>query len=254
MNLPQAKTAPVSAFLFRMLVWMGACGGLPFAVFAAETNSPCARAEADFLAARSALVLTPNSVSNAWKLGLTAFFWADCATNDHQRASVAGEAIRACREAVARDPKSAPAHYYLAQNLGQLARTKSLGALKLVREMEKVWLKAKVLYERFDFAGPDRSLGLLYLEAPGWPTSIGSNTKARVHLEQAVQLAPNYPDNRLTLAEALLRWRKHEEFASQLKALEEHWLRAKAKHSGPEWEAAWLDWETRLAALKHKSK
>jgi len=36
----------------------------------------------------------------------------------------------------ARSENFAAAHYYLAMNLGQLARTKSVGALKLVKQME----------------------------------------------------------------------------------------------------------------------
>lgn len=206
------------------------------------------------MAARAAQAAAPTNVASACQLGRTAFLWADCATNDHQRAQIANEGIRACRDAVARDPQSAAAHYYLAQNLGQLARTKSLGALKLVREMEKTWLRAVTLDERLDYAGPDRSLGMLYLDAPGWPTSVGSSAKSRAHLERAVQLAPDYPDNRLTLAEALQRWRKRDELAAQLRSLAELWPRAKVKFTGPEWEAAWLDWEARLAALKSKAK
>ncbi len=77
------------------------------------------------------------------------------------------------------NPNSAPAHYYLAMNLGQLARTEFLGALKLVREMEREFKTAAELDAQFDFAGPERSLGLLYRDAPGWPVSIGSKRKAR---------------------------------------------------------------------------
>ena len=223
-------------------------------LWAGETNAPCARAEAEFLAARAQLAAAPENGTNAWRLGRTAFIWADCATNDQQRAAIAEEAIRVCRAAVAREPKSAAHHYYLAQNLGQLAQTKSLGALKLVREMEKVWLQAQALDERLDFAGPDRSLGLLYLESPGWPTSIGNNAKARAHLEHAIQLEPDYPDNRLSLAEALAKWHKKGELGTQMSALTELWPRAKARFTGREWEASWQDWETRLAALKLKAK
>lgn len=53
---------------------------------------------------------------------------------------------------VARDPKSAAGHYYLGMNLGQLARTKLLGALKLVDEMEREFKAAVALDERFDHA------------------------------------------------------------------------------------------------------
>lgn len=254
MSFPQVKTAVPGRNLPGLgwlLGWIVGGAGL---VMGAESNTPCARVEAVFLAARTALAAAPGSATNAVSLGRAAFVWADCATNDHQRAVIAEEAIQACRAAGVREPKYAAVPYYLAQNLGQLARTKSLGALKLVREMEKLWLRAQALDERLDFAGPDRSLGLVYLEAPGWPTSIGNHAKSRTHLERAVRLAPDYPDNRLALAEAQLRWHKREELAGQLAALAELWPRAQARLSGPEWEASWSEWESRLAALKNSLK
>ena len=50
-------------------------------------------------------------------------------------------------------------------------------------------------------------------------------------------------------AETLLRWKKRDELAAQLKALDELWPRAKAEFTGETWAMAWLDWETRRAAL-----
>ena len=89
-------------------------------------------------------------------------------------------------------------------NLGQLARTKGLGALKLVNQMEHEFTRARDLDEQLDWAGPDRNLGLLYRDAPAIG-SIGSRTKAREHLKRAVELAPQYPENRLNLIEAYLQ-------------------------------------------------
>ena len=254
MSFPQVKTAALGRSLLRLgwlIAWTIEWG---HPAIRAENGPPCAQAEAVFLAARTALAAAPDRATNAVSLGRAAFIWADCSTNEHQRAVIAEEAIRACRAAGVRDPQSAAVPYYLAQNLGQLARTKSLGALKLVREMEKLWLRAQALDENYDFAGPDRSLGIVYLEAPGWPTSIGNHAKSRTHLERAVRLAPDYPDNRLSLAEAQLRWHKREELAVQLAALAELWPRAQARFSGPEWEVSWAEWEARLAVLKNRAK
>ena len=90
-------------------------------------------------------------------------------------------------------------------NLGQLARTKGLGALKLVDQMEREFSRARELDEQLDYAGPDRNLGLLYRDAPAIG-SVGSRTRAREHLKRAVELAPQYPENRLNLIEAYLKW------------------------------------------------
>src|SRR5204863_6138936 len=114
-------------------------------------------------------------------------------------------AIEGCERALGTNEANAALHYYLAMNQGQLARTKGFGALKLVREMEKEFSRAAELDSHFDYAGPDRNLGSLYLDAPGWPTSIGNHSKARQHLMRAVQLAPDYPDNHLCLLEGYIK-------------------------------------------------
>ncbi len=76
----------------------------------------------------------------------------------------------------------------------------------MVREMEREFKTADDLDEHFDYAGPERCLGLLYRDAPGWPISIGSRHKAREWLEQAVKLAPDYPENQLNLVESYWQW------------------------------------------------
>jgi hypothetical protein len=64
----------------------------------------------------------------------------------------------------------------------------SLGALSIVKEMEKEWLATLALDPHCDYAGADRNLGLLYRDAPGFPLSIGSRGKAEQCLQHAVQL------------------------------------------------------------------
>ncbi len=140
------------------------------------------RAEKHFQEARKKFQASTNDLGAAWQFGRACFDWADFAKNDHQRESIAGEGIAACRRVIAEDPKSVPGHYYLAMNLGQLAQTKTLGALTIVDEMEREFKTVRDLDAKFDCAGPDRNLGLLYFEAPGWPASIGSKARARQHL------------------------------------------------------------------------
>src|SRR5882762_3327929 len=146
------------------------------------------RLERIYQEARSRYQQSTGSIEAAWQFGRACFDVADVAKTDSQRARLAEEGIDACRTALARKYASGPAHYYLAMNLGELARTKTIGALKLVREMESEFKRTIELDEKFDFGGPHRSLGLLYKDAPGWPTSIGSRPKARLHLRRANNL------------------------------------------------------------------
>lgn len=194
----------------------------------------------------------PTNSSAAWEYARAAFDRAEFSTNDTERAALAVPAIEACRKLTAREPQCAPAHYYLGMNLGQYARTKLLGALKLVGEMERAFQTAAILDERFDHAGPQRNLGLLYYEAPVIG-SVGSRTKARKHLERAAELAPDYPENRLNLAEAYLKWRDRQPLKRELDALQKLWPAAKTNFIGPDWDAAWQDWTRREKQLRHKS-
>ena len=181
-----------------------------------------------------------------WHFGRACFDLADGSTNQTRRAEIAEEGITACRQLVARSPNSAAGHYYLGMNLGQLADTKrNLSALKIVGEMEREFTAARKLDQSFDYAGPDRNLGLLYLQAPRL-ISIGNSRKAREHLMRAVELAPLFPENRLNLIEAFLKWDDDKAASQDLDALEKILPDVKKKFSGDEWAASWTDWNKRI--------
>jgi tetratricopeptide (TPR) repeat protein len=207
-----------------------------------------AHSQERYVVAQQRLRAEPTNAMAAWEFGRASFDRAEYATNDTERALLAVAGIAACRRVLAGDPESAPAHYYLSMNLGQLARTKTLGALRIVDEMEREFKAARGLDERFDFAGPDRFLGQLYLQAPA-TISVGNRTKARKHLERAVELCPDYPENRLNLAEAYYGW-GDKNWRRELAALEKLWPQARTNFTGPVWEAFWLDWQQRRDKLR----
>ncbi len=214
-------------------------------LLAAEIQPWRAAVERRYHEAHTAWTAAPNSVSNVWHFARASFDWADLATNSTQRAAVANEAIHACRTALTHSPDSAPTLYYLGLNLGELAQTRGLSALKLVREMETRWLAARTLDATFDHAGPDRCLGLLYLDAPGWPASVGSSAKARTHLEQAVAMDGAFPENLLCLAEAEIHWKRPAAARKLLEQVDKIWAKARATWASPEFDATWADWQRR---------
>jgi tetratricopeptide (TPR) repeat protein len=220
----------------------------PDAIAAAEAR----RAEAAFKKTLARFQAATNDPVAQWQFGRATFDWADCAASDSQRERIAQQGIDACRQLVKQDPKSVPGHYYLGMNLGELAETKTLGAIRIVSEMEVEFKTAAALDEKLDYAGPDRNLGLLYLQAPGWPASIGNNAKARTHLERAVKLSPDYPENLLNLIEAEIQWGDHVGARRDLAALEKIWPAAQKQFTGGEWAATQADWEKRRAAAQAK--
>ena len=204
-----------------------------------------------YAAAQQERASQPTNSETAWKFARACFDTAEFATNNTERADLAKQGIAAARQVLAGDPKSAPAHYYLAMNLGQLARTRGLSALKLVNEMEKEFSLARSLDENLDFAGPDRNLGLLYRDAPSFG-SIGSRTKARKHLTRATEIAPDFPENRLQLLESDLKWDDPTAARRELKALEELWPKARTNFVAEKWNSNWADWTPRLQDAKRK--
>jgi len=220
------------------------------AVAAAQEPPPAATNFAAFVRAaykssQEQYQRAPTNTTLAWQHGRACFDVADLAANDAQRAAGAEEGIAACRQAIALAPKLAPAHYYLAMNLGQLARTQILGALGTVKDMEQAFKLARELDPALDYAGADRGLGLLYRDAPGWPLSVGSDKKARRHLQRAVELRPDYPENRLNLLEACLKWNDPKGVKKETEALKALFPAARTNYTGVAWAGAWADWERR---------
>lgn len=217
-----------------------------------QTQQFLHNAEKSYRAALLKFRSEPTNAEVVWQFGRASFDRAEFAADSSERAALAEPAIDACEHALVQNDKSAPLHYYLAMNVGQLARTKGIGALRLVRQMEKEFQRAAELDSQFDYAGPDRNLGELYLNAPGWPTSIGSNTKARQHLMRAVQIAPDYPENRLDLLECYINIGDDDAAQREAQKIFALLPKAREKFTGEEWASNWADWETRWHQFEAK--
>ena len=218
---------------------------------AAEEASHASLAQQALARAQAHYEQDPRDVDAAWQYARACFDLADVTTNKAECATIAERGIEVSQQALPRATNSAPLHYYLGLNLGQLARTRGISALKLVEQMEREFLRAAGLEPKFDYAGADRSLGLLYREAPA-VVSVGSRFKARQHLARAVELAPQYPENHLNLLEAYLQWGERDAARRELKVLEQDWASARLQLAGPAWAASWADWDARLQKAKKK--
>ncbi len=212
-------------------------------------------AEQSLAAAQKLYAAEPTNSVAAWQVGRASFELVTVLGEPKEMEKIINEGIAASRVSVALEPTAAAGHYYLAITVGKLADLKrNLAAYGMVKEVEREFHKARELDEQFCYAGPDRSLGLLYLEAPGWPLSVGSRSKARKHLERAAELAPDFPENRLTLAEAYLKWHDKKPLARELGALETLWPVAHTNLAGADWAAAWSDWQPRFDRLREKAR
>ena len=249
----QGLGAPLRLLGTWLFLWALSLGPAVFEASAddvARGASIAARPQRLYEEAKARWRRETNGVEAAWQFGRAAFDLAELAPNDSRRAALANEGVDACRRAIALDPKSAGAHYYLGLNYGQLAQTKLLGALKLVEQMEEAWKTTIALDPNFDYAGGHRTLGVLYRDAPGWPTSIGSRAKARQHLQKALELRPDYPGNRLSLYEAYVKWGEQHLVQDQARATEDFLKTARARFPGEAWALDWQDWDKRWQTIK----
>jgi hypothetical protein len=239
----------------RAGVWLGWAGLMAVLTgLAAADISPAARYEKIFLECRETHQKQPTNAEAAWRYARACYDRADLATNSAQRAEFAQLGIEAARTSVRLQSNQAAAHYYLGINLGMLAdATRSLGGLKLVSEMEQCFKRAGELDVHFDYGGPDRCLGLLYRDAPGWPISLGSKSRARQHLERARQLAGDYPENWLNLLQTWLKWGEKGKVQAELASTEEVLKAARLKLTGEEWRLAWRDWDRTWRGIKTKA-
>jgi hypothetical protein len=210
-------------------------------------------AQIKLINARKKFLADTNSIPAAWALGAACFWRGEFAVDDEERTALANEGIAVCRTLTIRAPTVPEGHYYLAMNLGQLARTKWLEALGLVKELERGMKFAAGMNPRLDHAGPDRCLGLLYRDAPGWPISLGSKAKARTHLLRAVELAPDFPENHLVLVESWVMWKEKKTLQRDLDTLAALLPKARKQFTGDDWAAHWDDWERRWQEVQARA-
>lgn len=216
---------------------------------AAQTNITTADlkrwADVRLAQARKQLATNATQVELKLKLAEAIFDRAEFSKDDDERETLAHEGIAVSRQVIGTSPKLAAGHHYLGMNMGQLARTKLFGALSLVNQMEATFKTARALDATFDHAGPDRCLGLLYRDAPGWPTSIGNRSKAREHLKAAAELRPNHPENRLNLLESAFLWNDRPLAVLEYRALLQLMPTMPATFPGDDWLPTRVDWTKR---------
>ena len=245
-------TLVIGVFLIAAPLLTAADASIP-ALPEASPGAHSNRVQRTYVEAKEQFARDTTNSQTAWQFARACFERADFSTNDTQRATLAEQGITASQRAIALSSNSAAGYFYLGVNLGQLARTKLFTALGLLDEMEAAWEKSIALDARFNYAAADRSLGLLYLDAPGWPISLGSRNKARQHLRKATERVPEYPENHLCWLEAQLKWGETKAVKAQLPTMETLLLSARTNFTGETWLHDWENWDARWKRIKAKA-
>ena len=145
----------------------------------------------------------PEDYDVCWEAAEAWTFIAENETNGPVRINAAKHGITLARQARELQPDRVEGHYWYAIAVGLLADADRTFGLKAVGEMEPALRRAIEVDERYDYGGPVRVLGVLFLRTPPPPVSIGSSRKGLRWMQRAMELFPEYPENLLYLAEAL---------------------------------------------------
>ena len=148
------------------------------------------------------LAQNPAHEEAAWRAARALFFLSFQAVSE-ERAPLSARCMDVAQVATSVG-RRAESFYYAALCMGARARARNLEGLELLPEMVEAGLMARRIDPAIAHAGPDRLLGGIYMRAPAWPTSVGDLDEALAHLRAAVAAAPEWPENHLLLAEALV--------------------------------------------------
>ncbi len=118
---------------------------------------------------------------------------------------MASEAMNLAQKAVIVNKDRVEGYYYHAIATGLFAEQNKIQSKDAMQKIRNDALKAISIDPTYDYAGPHRLLGALYLRAPGPPAGIGSNRKALHYLQKARAISPDYPENLIFLVEVLIK-------------------------------------------------
>jgi tetratricopeptide (TPR) repeat protein len=123
-------------------------------------------------------------------------------------------------------------------------------ALFVINDLLAAFEKVHGLDPDIDDGGPDRNLGFLYHELPGWPLGKGDKKKALFHFQEAVRLAPERAANRLPYAKVLAELKRYDEGWGHIVFVRSDRFKASSRH----WHEIYLKRVEEVAGLFPQNK
>jgi len=129
-----------------------------------------------------------------------------CATHaelDDERLDHAVSAVQLAQWCRRKKPDDPECSYWLALAMGVQAQERKTTAFDALPQIAELLEQVAARRPEIDHGGAERTLALLYLRAPGWPSGPGDADRGLEYARGAVGIDPEYPPNQLALAEAL---------------------------------------------------
>ncbi len=150
---------------------------------------------------------------------------------------------------VERMPKNAGCYYWRAVNTGLYYSIHIIGYQRGIKEMIADCKRVIELDPTYEHAGAYRILGQIYTQLPqtaGRPDSVVRDLSlAEKYLKKGIEIAPDYPENRLSYASTLFAEGKRDEASKEL---------AKTLELMPHWkkDVSYNEWKETTSALDKK--
>lgn len=196
--------------------------------------------------AASSSRLTPSS-SELWAKSRDSAVAAEATGNKKEKARIAQTGIQLANDCIMKTPEDALCYYWRAVNTGLYYEAHIVGYQDGLKSMVADCEKAIRLNDKIEHGGPYRTLGKIYTDVPETTITKNGVTKdldlAINYLRKAIQVAPNYPENHIYLAEAFLEAGNNSEAKACL---------GSSKELVPQWKnhydyALWLKLNSELA-------
>lgn len=169
---------------------------------------------------QEALEQAPENGAILWRLGRSYLYTGDELPED-QRLPIYEKGREYAEKATEIIPDSPDAHYWFAALLGRIGQTRGvLQSLFMVKPMQEALEKALELDP--EYASAYYVLSILYMEAPGWPLSIGNSDLSLENALRSVELDPYNYDFQYNLALVYLDHRERDRAQEILEELLEH--------------------------------
>lgn len=152
---------------------------------------------------REALLKGEDSYEAYWKMARAEYWIGDHTPDKNEKKRIFEQGIYHARKAIALAPEKPDGHFWLGVNYGVYGQAKGvLKSLSLVKPIKEEMNKVIQIDPAYEFAGPDRVLGRVYYELPGF--AGGSKKKSLEHLLKSKELGPQVGLTRIYLADTYL--------------------------------------------------
>ena len=148
-----------------------------------------------------------------WAYGLLSeiYYWSGEYADAEDKLFYFDKGVEYGEEGIEAETDSLEANFWLAVNYGSYGNEKGImKSLSLINPIKDLAEKVVEIDEGYFYGGPWRVLGRLYNKAPGFPISIGDNSKAEECLLKALEFGPKFYLNHIFLAELYLSDRRYD--------------------------------------------